>query len=102
MGRISLSIAESKLENPVNWRFSRDNIRSGNDIVVISAMDKMELLNIYRQTIDTLHSASNGQKFEVRSDAHYTLEARLNFGQGQEALALIRLLMNETFSGIQR
>lgn len=82
MARISLSITESELENTVNWRFSLDNIRSANDMV-ISAMDKMELPNIYRQTTDTLHTASDGQKFEVRSDSLYARSSFKYFGQGQ-------------------
>lgn len=49
MARISSSVTESELDHTVNWRFSLENIRAANDVVV-KAMDGMELPNLYRQT----------------------------------------------------
>lgn len=68
MARISSLVTESELEHAVNWRFSLDNIRAANDAVV-KAMNEMELPNIYRQEAGALHTASDGQKFEVRGDS---------------------------------
>lgn len=82
MARISSSITESELDHTVNWRFSLENIRAANDAVVKS-MDAMELPNLYRQTQDQLHTASDGQKFEVRGDSLHASRSFKYFGQGQ-------------------
>lgn len=82
MARISSSVTENELDHTVNWRFSLDNIRAANDAVV-KAMDAMELPNLYRQTQDKLHTASDGQKFEVRGDSLYASRSFKYFGQGQ-------------------
>ena len=82
MARISSSVTESELDHTVNWRFSLENIRAAND-AVIKAMDGMELPNLYRQTRDQLHTASDGQKFEVRGDSLRASRSFKYFGQGQ-------------------
>lgn len=82
MARISSSVTESELDHTVNWRFSLDNIRAANDAVV-KAMDGMELPNLYRQARDQLHTASDGQKFEVRGDSLHASRSFKYFGQGQ-------------------
>ena len=82
MARISSSVTESELDHTVNWRFSLENIRAANDAVV-KAMDAMELPNLYRQTQDQLHTASDGQKFEVRGDSLHASRSFKYFGQGQ-------------------
>lgn len=82
MARISSSVTESELDHTVNWRFSLENIRAANDAVV-KAMDGMELPNLYRQTQDQLHTASDGQKFEVRGDSLHAGRSFKYFGQGQ-------------------
>jgi TnpA family transposase len=82
MARISSSVTESELDHTVNWRFSLENIRAANDAVV-KAMDAMELPNLYQQTQDQLHTASDGQKFEVRGDSLHASRSFKYFGQGQ-------------------
>ena len=82
MARISSRVTESELDHTVNWRFSLDNIRAANDAVV-KAMGKMELPNLYRQTQDQLHTASDGQKFEVRGESLHAGRSFKYFGQGQ-------------------
>ncbi|OED49129.1 hypothetical protein AB838_08170 [Rhodobacteraceae bacterium (ex Bugula neritina AB1)] len=82
MARISSSVTESELDHTVNWRFSLENIRAANDAVV-KAMDGMDLPNLYRQTQDQVHTASDGQKFEVRSDSLHASRSFKYFGQGQ-------------------
>ena len=82
MARISSRITESELENAVNWRFSLENIRSAND-GVLKAMDTMELPNLYRRETDKLHTASDGQKFEVRGESLNASRSFKYFGQGQ-------------------
>ncbi len=82
MARISSSITESELDHTVNWRFSLENIRAAND-AVLKAMDGMALPNLHRQTQDQLHTASDGQKFEVRGDSLHASRSFKYFGQGQ-------------------
>lgn len=82
MARISSRVTENELEYAVNWRFSLDNIRAANDIVV-KAMDEMELPNLYLREAETLHTASDGQKFEVRGESLYASRSFKYFGQGQ-------------------
>jgi len=82
MGRISPQINETSLQHAVNWYFSLDNIRAANDRMV-AFMDQMELPNIYRREQDTLHTASDGQKFEVRTDSLNANYSFKYFGKGQ-------------------
>ncbi len=98
MARISSRVTESELDHTVNWRFSLDNIRAANDAVV-KAMGKMELPNLYRQTQDQLHTASDGQKFEVRGKV-CTPAARSNTLDRVRVSAPIPLSMNVISCGI--
>ena len=82
MARISSRMTENELEHAVNWRFSLENIRAANDQVV-KAMDQMELPNLYRRQADKLHTASDGQKFEVRGESLHASRSFKYFGQGQ-------------------
>lgn len=82
MARISNQIGEEELENTVNWHFSLDNIQAANDCV-LSHMDRMDLPNIYRSSIESLHTASDGQKFEVKTDSLNANYSFKYFGKGQ-------------------
>ncbi len=75
-------ISERELEYAVNWRFSLDNIIAANDRVV-AAMERMELPQIYRRSRDTLHTSSDGQKFEVRKPSLNASYSFKYFGQIQ-------------------
>jgi hypothetical protein len=46
-------------------------------------MDKRELPNLYRREQNKLHTASDGQKFEVRTDLLHASRSFKYFGQGQ-------------------
>jgi len=82
MSRIANKIGTEELENAVNWHFSLDNVQAANDAVV-SYMDKMDLPNIYRSSPDRLHTASDGQKFEVTTDSLNANRSFKYFGKGQ-------------------
>ncbi|MEZ5836616.1 MAG: Tn3 family transposase [Geminicoccaceae bacterium] len=82
MARISPALSERELEHAVNWRFSLENIRAANDRVV-GIMNAMELPNIYRKSPDQLHSASDGQKFEIRAESLNANYSFKYFGKGQ-------------------
>jgi hypothetical protein len=82
MARISNQVTEQELENTVNWHFSLENLRAANDCV-IQHMDNMELPNLYRLSPNRLHTASDGQKFEVRPDSLNANYSFKYFGKGQ-------------------
>ena len=82
MARITSCVTESEAEHAVNWRFSLDNIRAANDAVV-RAVDEMDLPNLFRRDNEQLHTASDGQKFEVRGDSLHASRSFKYFGQGQ-------------------
>ena len=84
--QISPNIKENALQHTVNWYFSLENVQAAND-AVIKLMDRMELPNIYRRSQDTLHTASDGQKFEVRSESLNANYSFKYFGKGQGASA---------------
>ncbi len=82
MGRISHLINETSLQHAVNWYFTLENIQAANDRVV-SFMEQMDLPNVHRQPNDPLHTASDGQKFEVRTDSLNASHSFKYFGKGQ-------------------
>ena len=81
MARISLASQKANSRMP-SIGASLENIRSANDDV-LKAMDTMELPNLYRRETDKLHTASDGQKFEVRSESLNASRSFKYFGQGQ-------------------
>ena len=82
MARISSRMTENELEHAVNWRFSLENVRAANDRV-LKAMDRMALPDLYRHSPDTLHTASDGQKFEVRGESLHASRSFKYFGEGK-------------------
>ncbi|WP_277986528.1 Tn3 family transposase [Rickettsiales endosymbiont of Peranema trichophorum] len=99
MARISSHVSENELDHTVNWRFSSDNVREANDRVLMF-MNKMELPNIYRNMKDRLHTASDGQKFEVHSESLIATRSFKYFGQGQGVSAYTFIVMKGIYSGI--
>jgi len=82
MGRISSSINETSLQHAVNWYFTLENIQAANDRV-LNTMEQMALVNIHRRPDDPLHTASDGQKFEVQTDSLNASHSFKYFGKGQ-------------------
>lgn len=82
MAQISANITENELENTVNWRFSLENIRAANDRVLM-AMEKMDLPNVYRKSSEIIHTASDGQKFEVHAESLNASRSFKYFGKEQ-------------------
>ncbi len=82
MAQISPLVKEDELENTINWRFSLDNLQEANDRI-LKATDAMELPKKYQRTQDKLHTSSDGQKFEVRTDSLNANHSFKYFGKGQ-------------------
>ena len=82
IARISRQLRPRELEQTVNWCFSPEATRLANDRVA-SLMTRLALPNIYRHTPDTLHTSSDGQKFEVRQDSLNANYSFKYFGKGK-------------------
>jgi TnpA family transposase len=59
-----------------------ENLCAANDWIT-SFMAAMELPNIYRRSESEIHTASDGQKFEVRADSLNANHSFKYFGKGQ-------------------
>jgi hypothetical protein len=68
IARISNLIRESELDNTVNWYFTLENIDAANDRI-LKLMDELELPDIYRKNPGTLHTSSDGQRYDVTVDS---------------------------------
>lgn len=82
MARIAQGVGEAELEHAVNWHFSLDGVQAANDRI-LRLTSEMNLPDIYRRAAKRLHTASDGQKFEVRKEllnANYSFKY---FGKGQ-------------------
>jgi TnpA family transposase len=82
MAQISTSLSAAELDSAINWRFSLVNLHAANDRIT-SFMAAMELPNIYRRSENEIHTASDGQKFEVRADSLNANHSFKYFGKGQ-------------------
>jgi TnpA family transposase len=82
MAQISTSLGAAELDSAINWRFSLENLRAANDRIT-SFMAAMELPNIYRRLENEIHTASDGQKLEVRADSLNANHSFKYFGKGQ-------------------
>jgi TnpA family transposase len=82
IAKISRYINESELENTINWYFSDENIKDANDRI-IRVTDKLELPNIYRKDRASLHTGSDGQKFNVAVDSIHANYSFKYFGKGK-------------------
>ena len=72
--KIARDINTAELENTVNWYFYPESLHAVNDRL-LQFMDGLELPTLYRSHPERLHTASDGQKFEVRGEslnAHYS------------------------------
>ncbi len=75
-------MSETELENAINWYFSLDNLDVANDRV-LQLMDRLELPNLLRCRQGRPHTASDGQKFEVRGDSLNANHSFKYFGKEQ-------------------
>ena len=82
MVQISSHMNERELDRTVNWYLSLENVRAANDKVV-GLMDRMDMPNRYRRSPQALHTASDGQKFEVRTESLNANYSFKYFGKGQ-------------------
>ena len=79
--KIARDIDAAELENTVNWYFYPESLHAVNDRL-LQFMDGLELPNLYRNHSEVLHTASDGQKFEVRGDSLNANYSFKYFGKG--------------------
>jgi len=82
MAQISTSLAAAELDSAINWRFSLENLSAANDRIT-AFMATLSLPNLYRRSVHEIHTASDGQKFEVRTDSLNANHSFKYFGKGQ-------------------
>ena len=82
MARIAQGVGEAELEHAVNWHFSLDGVQAANDRI-LRLTSEMNLPDIYRRAAERLHTASDGQKFEVRKESLNANYSFKYFGKGQ-------------------
>ena len=82
MARITQGVGEAELEHAVNWHFSLENVQAANDRI-LRLTSEMDLPEIYRRSTESLHTASDGQKFEVRKESLNANYSFKYFGRGQ-------------------
>ncbi|MFC1659700.1 Tn3 family transposase, partial [Pseudomonadota bacterium] len=68
IAKISKGINNSTLENTVNWYFTLDNLYMINNLFS-KYIDKLNVSNLFLKQQDKLHTASDGQKFNVAVDS---------------------------------
>ncbi len=82
IARISTQVTESEVENAINWYFSLGNLYAANDRI-LGFLDRMELPNAFRESTETLHTSSDGQKFGVTVDSLNANHSFKYFGHGR-------------------
>jgi len=107
IAKISKGININTLENTINWHFTLDNIYTANNLLA-EHINKLSLPNLFLTDQNKLHTASDGQKFEVATDsmnANYSFK----YGGNQKALSVYsfndekgRLFYNTAFSSSER
>jgi len=66
MGKISKGINENQLDNTKVWYFTEENTQKANDII-ITYMEKLEVVKHIRHNIKENHTSSDGQKYSIAS-----------------------------------
>jgi len=107
MGNISRDIGADKLDYAVRWFFSKENLDDANS-KINSIINKLSLPNIYLDQSKSLHTSSDGQKFNVTVPSLHATHSFKYFGTGKgvSAYSFIdeknRLFYNTVISASER
>ena len=82
MAHATKHVAQSTLENTVNWYFSLDHLRRAND-AVIALTGKLPVSRLFQRDPAQTHTSSDGQKFPVAVDSIHATHSYKYFGQGK-------------------
>ena len=80
MAHATKHVAQSTLENTVNWYFSLENLRRANDAVV-ALTGKLPVSRLFQRDPNQTHTSSDGQKYYVAVDSIHATYSYKYFGQ---------------------
>ena len=80
MAHATKHVAQSALENTVNWYFSLENLRRANDAVV-ALTGKLPVSRLFQRDPHQTHTSSDGQKYYVAVDSIHATYSYKYFGQ---------------------
>ena len=80
MAHATKHVAQSALENTVNWYFSLENLRRAND-AVLALTGKLPVSRLFRRDSSQTHTSSDGQKYHVAVDSIHATYSYEYFGQ---------------------
>ncbi|RYY18422.1 MAG: Tn3 family transposase, partial [Cytophagaceae bacterium] len=107
MAHATKHVAQSTLENTVNWYFSLDNLRRANDAVV-ALTGKLPVSRLFKRHPEVVHTSSDGQKYYVAVDSIHATHSYKYFGQEKGIVSYgflddrHRLFYSTTFSSSER
>ncbi|MCA9472255.1 MAG: Tn3 family transposase [Nitrospirales bacterium] len=82
LARIFRHVQETQVEHAVNWYFTPTNLQAANDRIP-QMIDRLPLPTIYRRSVDSLQTSSDGQKFEIPAESLNANYSSKYFGKGQ-------------------
>ena len=82
MAKVAMPMSERALENTVNWYFNLTNIDKANEAIVKYTAG-LELPQIYQQFKDEIHTASDGQKFDIKANTIHAAYSYKYFKKGR-------------------
>nr|WP_246399150.1 Tn3 family transposase [Hymenobacter luteus] len=80
MAHATKQVAQSTLENTVNWYLSLENLRRAND-AVLALTGKLPVSRLFRRDPSQTHTSSDGQKYYVAVDSIHATHSYKYFGQ---------------------
>ncbi|GAA3977044.1 Tn3 family transposase [Hymenobacter antarcticus] len=107
MAHATKHVAQSTLENTVNWYFSLDNLRRAND-AVIALTGKLPVSRLFQRAPGQTHTSSDGQKYHVAVDSIHATYSYKYFGQNKGLVSYgflddrHRLFYSTTFTSSDR
>ena len=81
IAQVSPRINPSELDTATTWYFSLDNINNASDDI-IAFTASLDLTNLLRRSMTRLHTASDGQKYDVGPESLNASPSYKYFGQG--------------------
>ena len=80
MANATKHVAQSTLENTVNWYFSLENLRRANN-AVLALIGKLPVSRLFKRDSSQTHISSDGQKYYVAVDSIHATYSYKYFGQ---------------------
>ena len=107
MAHSTKHVAQSALENTVNWYFSLENLRRANNLVM-ALTGKLPVSRLFQRAPGQTHASSDGQKYHVAVDSIHATYSYKYFGQDKGLVSYgflddrHRLFYSTTFTSSDR